>query len=157
MKLTILVGNISSGKSTWCNEQIDNGMLLSKDDARKAFAVSIGEKYIYDHVLEEFIHSITLDLLEGMCYIGTENIVLDETNMSKYTRLPFIQVAKKYGYDVEALIFPDKGEDIHVQRRLKDNHGDTSEEVWRDVYRRKQGSYEEPTKDEMIDNIIFID
>lgn len=159
MKITILVGNIASGKSTYIRDNWEEGtFLISKDDHRKAISSYKNKDYIWDETLEEFIHDIILDCFEAALYLNIENIILDETNMAIETRAPYVMLAMKYGYELEAIVFPDYGEGVHVERRMSDNHGkECSEEMWREVYNRKKDRYEEPSIEEGFNNIIFIE
>jgi predicted kinase len=155
----IMVGNIASGKSTHLEEvkaTDPNIVIISKDDIRKMFAKSINKDYIWNEDLEEIINIITIGTFGGYCHIGTQNIYIDETNMTKRDREVFINIARDCDYKITVVIFPDLGEDIHVERRLSNNHGDMSEETWRRVYREKKDKYEEPTYDEGFDYIIYI-
>lgn len=153
--VTVLVGNIASGKSSYLEDNADSA-IISRDCIRKQFANTIDEDYIYDEYLERIIHSMIEELMHGLCYIGTVDIIIDETNMTKEGRRMFIEIAKSYRYKTKAIVFPDLGEDIHIKRRLKDNHGDISEETWREVYREKKERYEVPYLEEGFDDIIFI-
>lgn len=51
-------------------------------------------------------------------------------------------------------MFKDCGEYEHVRRRLSNNHGNTSEEKWRTVYRRNLDVFNYPSYSEGFDLII---
>lgn len=164
----ILIGNIASGKSTWLKSRgLDRSIeykgkvILSRDNIRKQFAKSVGKEYLYEKHLEPIIHSIVEEYTYGYCYIGTQNIFIDETNMTISGRQMFIDIGSNYGYKIISVVFPDLGEDEHVRRRLEDNHGcelrdGLTEDVWRRVYREKKEKYEEPILEEGFDEIIYI-
>lgn len=152
--VTMLVGQIASGKSSLCDKDKDS-TVISKDDLRYEFATLVNKAYLYDELLEQNIDTLFKNSFKIMLSLGIDNLIIDETNMTKEGRRYYINKAKEFGYKVKAIVFPDLGEDTHVKRRLNNNHGDTSEETWREVYREKKARYEEPTKEEGFDEVIF--
>jgi len=151
MKVSILVGNIASGKSTWADKYPD-AFVLSKDKLRYDYG---GGKYVFDSYLEGTIDSVIKLSYDAVLYQQFQHIIIDETNMTKDIRAFYIMLAKKYGYTVEVIVFPDLGEDIHVKKRLQNNHGDVSEETWRKVYQDNLALYDVPSFTEGFDNIIW--
>ena len=151
MKVSILVGNIASGKSTW-TDQYPNAFILSKDKLRYDYG---GGEYVFNPYLEEIIDSVIKLSYDAVLYQQNQHIIIDETNMTKNTRAFYITLAKKYGYVVEIVVFPDLGEDGHVKRRLRNNHGNINEETWRMVYKEKKARYEPPSFTEGFDKIIW--
>ena len=158
MKKTVwvLVGQIASGKSTWVNNQDMEGVIISKDDLRKNYAYMIYQDYIYDDYLEPIIQNICELTLYACLHLEVENIIIDETNMTRKSRSWIFDVRDISDYRVVAVVFPDFGEDVHVQRRMKDNHGQVTETKWREVYRDKKKRYQEPIEQEGFDEIIYI-
>jgi len=156
-KITVLVGNIASGKSSYL-VKYPLGVVISKDNLRKKFSGSIGKSYIYDPFVEASIADLCASQLDIYIYLGVEHIIIDETHMSLDSRKWIFNTLGIGDYEVEAIVFPDDGEDIHVQRRMKDNHGTKedgcTEEIWREVYRRKEDKFQYPTIDEGFDEII---
>jgi predicted kinase len=152
--VTILVGTIAAGKSTLCRDKRDIAQ-FSRDELRKIFAAEVGKEYIYDLFIEKRIDKMIKAAFESLLYLGVKDIIIDETNITIEDRKYFITKAKEFGYVVKAIVFPDLGEDIHVERRLSNNHGDVSEQKWREVYREKKERYEEPTKEEGFDEVEY--
>lgn len=156
-KVTILIGNIGSGKSTWIDNNFKDTIVVSKDLTRKSFARCIGKEYLFDDQLETYVHEITINLFKGCLYLNSPHVICDETNMTVATRAPFIAAAKEFGYEVNAIIFPDLGEEEHIRRRLKSNHDSTiDKEQWTEIYRWKKERFEVPIKDEGFSSIIYI-
>ena len=149
-KVTFLVGNIGSGKSTYTWDF--EGPILCKDVLREEYAELIGKEYIHDPTLEEIIHDMTLDALEGMLLIGVKEIIIDETSVSKGIRAPYLYLAKKYGYVCEAIIFENRGMESHVDNRMNAPRGE-DREYWEGVYNKLQGWYQHPTEEEGFDVI----
>ncbi len=156
-KVTVLIGNIGSGKSTWINKNHKDTIIISKDLTRRSFAKCVGKGYIFDDELEKYIHEITINFFKGCLYLGSEHIIYDETNMTKVTRQPFIEVAKNLSYSVHAVVLPDLGEEEHVRRRLSNNYDNTiTKEKWIEIYQWKKNRFEEPSKEEGFDSIIYL-
>ena len=152
----VLIGQIASGKSTWVDNQDIESVIISKDDLRETYANMIYEEYIYDDYLEPIIQNICELSLDVCIHLGVENIIIDETNMTRESRQWVFDTPDISDYRVVAVVLPDLGEDVHVQRRLKDNHGQVTETKWREVYRDKKSRYEEPITEEGFDEVIFI-
>ena len=151
-KLILLIGNIASGKTTETLKLVKEGYRVISRDAIR-YMVGAGN-YIFDIDLEPTIKRSTLALLEE--FLKDEiNIVYDEVNVSKKLREPTIKLAKKYGYEVYALILPRVSKEESVNRRLKDNHGETSKDVWEIVWENFDKLYEEPTKEEGIKRAFY--
>ncbi|MGD2071861.1 MAG: ATP-binding protein [Candidatus Thorarchaeota archaeon] len=153
-EIQILIGNIGSGKSTECKRQINNGyLIISKDDLR--YSLGAG-KYTFNPQFEYAIHITALTLCDALMALG-KNIIIDETNMDKETRKYYIKLAKKYRYKRIAVIFPKLTRKESVKRRLISNHGDTSKEIWEEVWDRKNEAYERPTRKEGFHEIIELE
>ena len=152
-KVYMMVGNIGSGKSTAINDG-STDCVICPDVLREQFGEMAGEKYLWDETLEEFIHDIMLDSFEACLHIGVKEIFLDETFMDKAERAPWIALANKYGYEVEALVFTDLGKEEHIRRRMT-NHRNFSQELWEQVYDNNKTRYELPTIEEGFTEIVM--
>ena len=143
-KVIFMVGHIGSGKTTYTQDY--RGVpILCKDSIRIDFANFIDKEYVYDETLEEIIHDMTLDALEGMMHLGVKHIIIDETNMTQRVRAPYIHLAQKYEYECMAVIFEDRGRVSHVDARMNDPRGG-HREYWEQVYRGMRGRYQRPTE-----------
>jgi predicted kinase len=151
--LTILIGNIGSGKSTTCKDLVKDGdVIISRD----AFRYMIGAgTYIFNPVLEKAIHKSTYKTLDAFMKIGV-NVVVDETNMTIKSRKLYLALAKRYGYYKLAMVMPKYEKSYSVERRLKNNHGNNTKEVWETVWERFNLSYKAPTKEEGFDAVVYI-
>jgi len=169
-KLIIMVGNIASGKTTWIKnylaakstEELKNWIVLSKDDLRRMIGAG---KYIFDEKLEPIIYLSIFDLLSNFMYEDV-NIIIDETNMDKETRKGYLHLTKKYnslGYDYEtiAVVIPKISMD-HAVKRIAQREGvlgwaEAPKEDWIRAWKRKQGKFEIPTKEEGFNEIWKVD
>lgn len=147
----ILIGNIGAGKSTHVRKLVGEGYrIVSKDAIRYMLG---GGEYIFDEKLEEVVHKVAIDTLKYLLDKGY-SIAIDETNMSKEKRQEYLNHVIHFRYVRTALLLPKISKEESVRRRLGSNHGDTSKEVWEDVWEIKNNEYEEPTYDEGFHNII---
>lgn len=155
-RVTFLVGNIGSGKTYYSNSLEGTPVILCKDELREFFGDTINIDYLWDETLEEIIHDMTMDALEGLLHIGVREIFIDETNMSKTSRKPLLLLAKKYDYQTKAIIFEDEGMETHVNRRMSNPRG-FNRGYWERVYKGKQGKYQPPTEEEfdVIENYTW--
>jgi len=150
-ELIILVGNIGSGKSTLSNQLAKEGyFIVSQDDLR--YSIGAG-KYIFNMQCEEGIKDACV-VLARKFMSNDLPLVIDETNMNCSTRLPYLYLGTYYNYPTKAIIFPSLSKKESIKRRLKNNHGNTSKEIWEKVWDQFNDRYQEPTEKEGFDEII---
>lgn len=151
-EIIIMVGNIGAGKSTVVKQYVDKGYrVISKDAIRYMFG---GGKYIFDIALEREVDAAVKNATIGLTYAGY-NVIVDETNMTINERKDYLHYIRGE-YKKIALVFPKLSKEESVRRRLQANHGDTTKEVWEEVWERKDKAYEKPTQDEGFDSIIHL-
>ena len=145
-EIVIMVGNIGSGKSTLVGKYVEKGYLCVSRDALR-YMVGAG-KYIYNPIkIEESIFACEGKILRCLM-LRRFNIVVDEVGVSKKFRYGYLQLARQYGYNAVAHVMRRLPKEICVERRMNNNHGDTSKEVWNRVWEKFNASYEEPSKTE---------
>lgn len=160
----VLIGNIASGKSAFKKQfkedNPDNTSVVCRDNFRYAFGDGT---YLFDRKFEDLIKWMANDYFERLLLLDIQNIIIDETHISvksrslmfhAYNRL--VSSGECYEYTINAIVFPDMGLDVHVGRRLNDNHGDTSRSTWEGVYRGLRDAYEPPSRKEGFDKITYI-
>jgi len=154
--LYVLVGNIGSGKSTFCKhflkEHKEKIVCTCRDSLRYMIG---GGDYIFDPDLEPFIVISHLRILEAFMNEGFD-IIIDETNISSVYREDYLELAEYYDYQKIALVFPKLDKETSVSRRLQNDHGDQGREVWEGVWDKFNNKYEEPTKEEGFDEVRYI-
>ncbi len=150
-EIQILVGNIASGKSTYCKKHFNDFIILSCDALRYMIGA---DHYIYNVCLEPILQKAILDMYVAFQICG-KNIIIDETNVSMLNRKLFIK-KKKLGYRIKAIVFPRLDMKKSVMRRLCNNHGNTKQAIWEDVWNRFDSRYEEPMLEEGFDEIIYL-
>ena len=149
--LILLIGNIASGKSTLSKEYAEKGYVVVSRDAIR-YMVGAGE-YVFNPDLEPVIKTGTQALLEK--FLEDELcIVYDEVNVCESLRQPTIELAKKYGYTITAVVLPRISKKKSVNRRVKDPHGTDDRDVWNTVWTNFNLMFQFPTLAEGIDEII---
>jgi predicted kinase len=150
-KMIVLVGNIGSGKSFYSKKLVKEGYrIVSRDSLRSM--INAGD-YVFDRDKEPIVHEMTVRCVYALLS-QFENIVIDETNVSKKMRSKYIEMAKKWDYELEAHVLPMISKEESIQRRMNDNHGDNSKETWEEVWDRFDNRYCEPTIEEGFDEVV---
>jgi len=95
-KMIIARGISGSGKSTLAQQLGKGGVIYSTDD----FFMREG-KYQFDSKLLSKAHQWNQDRTEKAMQEGKPLIVIDNTSCSKWEMRKYVQLAQKYGYDIE--------------------------------------------------------
>jgi len=150
--ITILVGNIGSGKSTWIkNRRGPQELVLCRDALRYMFG---GGEYLFDpENVEPEVKTCTNAIMEILCADG-KNIIIDETNVSKEMRQKYIKTGKQYGYKMVAVEFPKLSKEESVDRRMTNPHGQPDRDIWNMVWQMFDDAYEKPTLEEGFDLVM---
>ncbi len=155
MNLYILVGNISTGKSTFVKHFLQRHpkvVCISRDALRYMIG---GGEYIFNENLEWSIFDAELYIIESFMKSGLD-VIIDEVSISKKMRAAYINLAKGYNYSTIALIIPKISKQLCVDRRMKDSDRGTPREVWEDVWDKFNNQFETPTIEEGFDKTLTI-
>ncbi len=148
-QVIILTGNIGSGKTTTTKKlQKDGYLVISRDSLR--YAIGAGE-YIFNTDYEPIIKIAALEHFKKFLKLGV-NIVIDEVNIAKTSREPYIKAAKEEGYRIVSLIMPKLSKEESVKRRMN-NPANQTKKIWEDVWNGFDRRYEYPTIEEGFDKI----
>jgi predicted kinase len=98
MRIVVLVGLPGSGKSTYL-ERVGGGG-LSSDAIRKLLADDETDQTIHAQVFQTLRY-----LLEQRIAIGRAVTFIDATNLTPEERRPYIEIARKYRCEIEAVFF----------------------------------------------------
>lgn len=156
--LYVMVGLPGSGKSTMINDlkkTMDNPYVYSTDDTIEKWAKDQGRTY--DFAFSKYIKQATIesDIGLGLALSAQNDIIWDQTNLTKKKRKSIItRVGKNYN-KICYYIAPPKNkmeEDILVER-LNSRAGKTIPNY---VFNNMKNSYEEPCMDEGFDKVIHV-
>ena len=152
-ELLILIGNIGTGKSTFVKSLVKKGFIcVSRDGIRYSLG---GGQYIFSALCEQAVKATVKKLALELVKSEVEKIVIDETNMSISSRSYYITLAIAYGYKCVAIVMPQLSMNDCVKRRLSNNHGAFTKEVWQEVWTNFSNRYEKPTLKEGFDKIVI--
>lgn len=150
-EIRILIGNIGSGKSTLAKKLAKEGhCILNKDMLRFMLG---GGNYIEDKNIEKEIYDIFFKSLHILLSKGY-SIVIDGPNITKKERFSFIVSAQLYNYNKIGIILPKINKEESINRRLKNNHGNTPKYIWEANWVLNDSQYQEPTKEEGFNEVI---
>src|SRR5215472_11520474 len=97
MRIVVLVGLPGSGKSTYL-QQFRGG--LSSDAIRLLLSDDATDQTIHTQVFQTVRY-----ILEQRLTIGRPVTYIDATNLTPEERLPYIEIARAHGCEIEAIYF----------------------------------------------------
>ena len=149
--ITLLVGNIGSGKTTWIKKHRKKDEIVISRDALR-YMIGAGD-YIFDVKIEPTIWATELFMVEETME-KSFNIIVDEVGINRSLRDRYIQLAKIYDYNVIVVEMKKLTMKESVDRRMNNPHSQPSRKIWEQVWEKFDNMYEPPSKDEGIDKII---
>lgn len=153
MKLELLVGNIASGKSTYCKESAENGNIIVNDDAI-VNVVHAGNYKLYRKEFKPIYKSAENAILSTALVMG-HSVTIDRPNHTIAMRRRYIGLAKSFDADVKIIMFKWDTPEIHARRRFESDSRGLSYEYWLEVARKHADNYEPPNVDvENYDELV---
>ena len=128
MELIILIGIAGSGKTTFCKKIFPNHVHISLDE-------------IQDHSRQIEFKTLEENLASG------NDIIIDDTNLTKSIREQFISKAKKYNSEIKGVFFDLSMSRIQMQNSKREKPLPDS------VLFKQKKRLESPSKDEGFDFI----
>lgn len=153
MAVEILVGNIASGKSTYCQKRAKEGAIVVNDDA-VVNGVHCGMYRLYSKELKPLYKSIENTIVTSAIFLGKDVIVDRSLNLTPKSRRRFIGLAHAYDVDAIAVVFEFCDPIVHAQRRKKDNLRGYSFEDWHNVAKTFHEKYIPVKEHEGFDKVI---
>ena len=98
MKIVITVGLPGSGKSTYLEKLGVNA--ISSDEIRRLIADNPEDQGIHKQVFATIRY-----LIRQRIAIGRPVTYVDATHLTRWERRPYVQIAQRYGCQLEALFF----------------------------------------------------
>jgi predicted kinase len=150
--IEVLIGNIASGKSTYCKKRAEEGWIILNDDEIVKM-VHGGDYSLYDERLKPLYKSVETTVLQNSLLLH-QNVVIDKgTNITVNSRKRWIGLASAFDTQITAVVFPFESPEIHAERRYKSDDRNLSYERWLRVASELGRKYEEPTLQEGFNNV----
>jgi predicted kinase len=148
----LAIGLPGAGKSTYFARK---GIVpLSSDLIRE---------FLYDNASDqrhpEWVFAVLRDLLRHRLAAGAQTTYIDATNLSRYFRRSFLQIAREFGCAAEALYFDVPVEVCLERNRRRGRVAGTTQDarvVPEDVLRRMARRLEPPTREEGFARIVVV-
>lgn len=155
MKLQILVGPISSGKTTYCKIAASKGFICINDDA--IVNMLHGNNYqLYNSNLKPLYKSVENNIVSTALAMNLPVIVDRALNVGIESRKRWIALAKAIDIPCEAVIFEREDPKIHAKRRFTSDSRGHSYDYWVKVAQKHDSIYVTPTVQEGFDYISHI-
>ena len=100
-EVTLLRGPSGTGKSTLAKQLVGNGVILSTDDYFMKDGI-----YDFDPTKLGVYHKNNQDRAEKNMIDGISPIIVDNTFSKEWEMKPYVQLADKYGYEVDIKELP---------------------------------------------------
>lgn len=153
-RVIIAIGNIGTGKTTHLKDFFFKKFkIVSRDAIRYMLG---GGQYLFRQELEPTVNEINQSAFTILLKRG-HNIIVDETNIDRFTRLFYIEQAKNFNYELVALEFPRLDKETAVNRRMENPHDTYNKEIWEMVWDKFESRYEEPSHQEGFDVIVKLE
>ena len=135
MKLIILRGVSGSGKSTFAKKMVkeQNAVSCSTDE----FFVDKNGYYEFNQRLLSEAHSWNRGRIYQAMKMNTDTIILDNTNTQKWEYGAYIEMAERFGYEVEEITIGGTSENEIKQYANRNKHG-----VSLDIIRKQAKRFE---------------
>jgi predicted kinase len=149
----LAIGLPGAGKSTYFARK---GIVpLSSDLIRELLYDNAG-----DQRHPEWVFAMLRDLLRHRLAAGAQTTYIDATNLSRYLRRSFLQIAREFGCAAEALYF-DVPLEVCLERNRKRGSvlagsAQDARVVPEDVLRRMARRLEPPTREEGFSRIVVV-
>ena len=151
-KISVLVGMIASGKSTYCKQAAKHGSIILNDDAIVKM-LHADDYTLYDKKLKLIYKSIENNIISLALCAGRSIIIDRGLNVSKQGRKRWLALAKSFDVECHAIIMPKDTPEVHAERRFKSDGRGHPHEYWSRVANHHESVYSYPTVEEGFNEI----
>jgi len=152
--ITLLVGQIASGKSTLCKKLASSGSIILNDD-NTVTALHGGDYKLYDKKLKPLYKAMETTVITMAWALG-KDVVIDRTCLDPITRQRYISLAKSMDItDIRATVFPLCSPIVHAQRRMASDSRGYDLEYWTKVAKFLEAKAVQPGLDEGFTEINY--
>ena len=143
-KIFMLIGNIASGKSTWCKQFKSTHLetIIINDDA--VVELIEGDEHGYSQKFKRLYKSIEDAILRTGIFLGVD-IIVDRPHMSETSRKRVLGIASSLDIPVIAVMFKVELPEIHAKRRFDNNSRGHDYDDWLKVAHKKNKEFVQPT------------
>jgi len=146
-RMTLLVGPIASGKSTYARTRArQDGALIVCDDAL-VLAVHGGDYSLYSARRKALYVALETAIITHARATGTD-VVIDRGCRTVAQRARFASLGRSLGFAVDAVLFPWETPDVHALRRFNHDPRGLSLAKWQEVARAHHAEFQPLTADE---------
>lgn len=149
-QVQVLVGPVSSGKSTYAANAARAGCLIVNDDSL-VMSVHGGDYSLYDKSLKPIYKSVGQTILTHAAALG-RSVVVDTGSRTRLTRARWVSLAKALDLPVVALQFQWEAPEVHAKRRAAADARGYDEAKWLEVARHHASVYQPVGTDEGFDD-----
>jgi predicted kinase len=139
----LLVGLPGSGKSTYVENL--GATALASDEIRRLLSDDAANQNIHQRVF-----AVLRDLLKQRIELGRPITYIDATNLTPYERRPYVELARLYDCDVEAIFF-----DVPIEECQRRNRA-RNRVVPDDVVAQMSARLAPPTVDEGFRRVMVV-
>lgn len=153
MKVEILIGNIASGKTSFCRMRAKEGALIVNDDAIVNM-LHAGDYTLYDSALKPIYKAIENQAVMSALSMKRDIVIDRGLNLTRKNRRRWIGLAHSMDCECHAVCFKFDDPSVHASRRQKHDLRGHNYEYWLDVAKCFNDKYEPPSDKEDFDRII---
>jgi predicted kinase len=155
MKIQVLVGMISSGKSTYAKKAACTGVIICNDDDIVNM-IHANNYLLYDKNLKILYKTIEHQIISTALVMKRVVLVDRGLNVSLQGRRRWLAFAKSYDVPCEVIVFKNEGPEVHAKRRVENDSRGHPYEYWLKVAETHNSLYVEPSLNEGFDVVHHI-
>jgi len=153
MKLELLIGNIASGKSTYCKMRAEEGAIIVNDDSL-VNSLHANNYQLYSDALKPLYKSVENSIISTALSMNL-SVIIDRPNHTMSMRRRYVGIAKSFDVPVHAIKFQWEAPFVHAKRRVKSDSRGFDEAYWTSVAQYHEDGYEIIDSNECFDKIAF--